>query len=167
MHADPDALADDPATEAMRQRVAGSNISPVTLLATDYLNHFNEIAMLLELLPDMPDMLEEAKAWQPKSYVEHFQQSTIADRDLAVACWPVVPSRFKAPFEKTIETLNLLIPQIIDHAELLIASGDQDRLQHRIRAGVQALHLYIESASGIIHGSDRTLDQGEIDRLLR
>ena len=166
MHAENDTVANDPATEAMRREVAGTNISPVTLLSTDYLNHFNEIAMLLELIPDMPDMLEEAKIWEPKTYVEHFQQSTIADRDLAIACWPLVPARFKAPFEQTIATLNLLIPQIIEHAELLMANNDPDRLQHRISTGVQALHLYIESASGIIHGSDHTLDQGDIDRLI-
>ena len=39
--------------------------------------------MLLELTPDMPDMLEEAKAWQPKDYKDHFQDSDFAEKDLA------------------------------------------------------------------------------------
>ena len=30
---------------AMQQRVKGSNIDETTLLATDYLNHFNEIVI--------------------------------------------------------------------------------------------------------------------------
>jgi len=34
-------------------RVAGKNINEKTLLATDYLNHFNEIIMLIELVPDL------------------------------------------------------------------------------------------------------------------
>jgi hypothetical protein len=60
-------LEDDDDIAAMRTRIAGTNINAQTLLATDYLNHFNEIAMLLEMVPDMNDMLDEAKAWQPKS----------------------------------------------------------------------------------------------------
>ena len=41
--------------------VRGKNINETTLLATDYLNHFNEIIMVLELVPDMPECLEEAQ----------------------------------------------------------------------------------------------------------
>ena len=44
-----------------QQKVEGTNISSTTLLATDYLNHFNEIVMLLEMVPDMPDMIEDCK----------------------------------------------------------------------------------------------------------
>ncbi len=50
-------------TESLRARLEGTNINPNTFLATDYLNHFNEMVMFLEMIPDMPDMLEEAKAW--------------------------------------------------------------------------------------------------------
>ena len=45
-------------TEELRDRLEGSNINPNTFLATDYLNHFNELVMFLEMIPDMPDMLE-------------------------------------------------------------------------------------------------------------
>ena len=54
---------DDGEFLALQQRVKGSNIDETTLLATDYLNHFNEIVMLLEMVPDMPEMLEEVKAF--------------------------------------------------------------------------------------------------------
>ena len=56
----------------LRRLVQGKNIHQDTLLATDYLNHFNEIVMLLELVADMPDCLEDALEWQPKSYEDHF-----------------------------------------------------------------------------------------------
>ena len=55
------------AFEEFAAKVDGTNISAQTLLATDYLNHFNEIVMLLDMIPDMPDMVEECKLWQPKS----------------------------------------------------------------------------------------------------
>ena len=35
-------------------RAKGTNVNDRTLLATDYLNHVNEIIMLLELVPDAP-----------------------------------------------------------------------------------------------------------------
>jgi hypothetical protein len=35
-----------------------ANINPATGLATDYLNHYNEIAMMIATLGDMPDMRE-------------------------------------------------------------------------------------------------------------
>src|SRR3546814_1723486 len=42
-------------TGTYRLLVRGKNINQNTLLATDYLNHFNEIIMLLEMLPSMPE----------------------------------------------------------------------------------------------------------------
>ncbi|MDX2104327.1 MAG: hypothetical protein EAZ99_11225 [Alphaproteobacteria bacterium] len=166
MNVDAPLTALDAAPEPLRAKLEGSNISPVTLLATDYLNHFNEIVMLLDLIPDMPEILEEAQAWQPKTYVEHFRDSTIADRDLAIECWPHVPQRYRRPFDRAVETMDMLVRQILDHAEMQIRANDPDRLRHRVKAGVEALRMSIEAASGIIHGSEQTLDQREIDRLM-
>jgi hypothetical protein len=48
-------------------RLLDANINPVTGLATDYLNHFNEAIMMLELAPEMPDCMEDLSAWRPLS----------------------------------------------------------------------------------------------------
>ena len=64
--------------------LAAANINPVTFLATDYLNHFNNVVMLLELLPDMPDCAEEVVAWAPMSYEDYFRTAHFRERDLAV-----------------------------------------------------------------------------------
>ena len=55
-----------------RPLLRAANINPRTGLATDYLNHFNEAIMLLEMIPDMPECAEEFLRWQPLSYREHF-----------------------------------------------------------------------------------------------
>ena len=52
-----------------------ANINPRTGLATDYLNHFNEAIMLLEMIPDMPECAEDFLLWYPLSYREHFTAS--------------------------------------------------------------------------------------------
>ena len=45
--------------EARAARLRAANINPHTGLATDYLNHFNEAVMLLEMVPDMPECAED------------------------------------------------------------------------------------------------------------
>ena len=67
-----------------------ANINPRTGLATDYLNHFNEAIMLLEMVPDMPECAEDFLTWTPLSYAEHFTASNFKARDLAIEAyeWP-------------------------------------------------------------------------------
>ncbi|MBI5165220.1 MAG: hypothetical protein HY985_15120 [Magnetospirillum sp.] len=153
--------------EDYRAKVAGTNISGQTLLATDYLNHFNEIVMLLDMLPDMPDMIEECKLWQPKSYKEHFADSTFSDRQLAIEAYDRVPSRFRRPFEETIGQLTALIVGGVERLDADIAAGAESAaLGETCRALSRAAQALMDCASAIIHGSERAMVQVEIDRLL-
>src|SRR5580700_3126309 len=65
----------------------GANINPETGLATDYLNHFNEAIMLLDLVASVPEFLSDLMAWQPLTYRDHFAASSFTDRELAVAAY--------------------------------------------------------------------------------
>src|SRR5690242_593171 len=58
-----------------RELVAGTTIDGGTLLSTDYFNSFNEVIMLLGMVPEMPAMLEEVQAWRFRTYEEHFRAS--------------------------------------------------------------------------------------------
>src|SRR3546814_4071681 len=69
-------------TGTYRLLVRGKNINQNTLLATDYLNHFNEIIMLLEMVPSMPECYRDAVEWRPKSYAQHFRDSCFSDAEL-------------------------------------------------------------------------------------
>ena len=100
---------DSPETRALQARAHGSNVNEQTLLATDYLNHFNEVVMLLEMLPDMPEMIDEVRNWKPKPYQDHFRSSTIADRELAIEAYEHVPKRYREPFDKTVAQIDGLI----------------------------------------------------------
>ena len=114
---------------AFADRVAGTNISAQTLLATDYLNHFNEIVMLIDMIPDMPDMIEECKLWQPRSYVEHFAQSGFKDRQLAIDAYDGVPGKYRRPFEETLNQLNTLILSGVTRLEEeILADGGKQLL---------------------------------------
>jgi hypothetical protein len=76
--------------DARAIRLARANINPVTGLATDYLNHFNEAIMLLEMLESCPDCADDFRAWKPLSYREHFAGSKLRDRALAIEAYEQV-----------------------------------------------------------------------------
>jgi hypothetical protein len=148
-------------------RVAGANIDPKTLLATDYLNHFNEIVMLIDMIPDMPDMIEDVKQWAPRDYCAHFEQSSFAARHLAVEAYAHAPAAYRRPFEETVRQLDQLLLGAVRDLDARIAEGaPEDALRDRVQAVSRAAQRLIEVASGIIHGSTSVLDQDEIDRLL-
>lgn len=159
-----DRESDDPGYAAMSASVAGRNINPQTLLATDYLNHFNEIIMLLEMVPDMPDMLEDCRAWAPKSYADHFRDSSFSDKDLAIAAYEHAPTRFREPFEQTIGQMNELVMLTMDRMEEVL--DDADQLRTRVKTASRALQRLIDVASAIIHGNEIALHQDEIDQLM-
>ncbi len=153
--------------EAYRALVSGTNISRNTLLATDYLNHFNEIVMLMGMIPDMPEMIEECKSWHPKTYIEHFADSSFTDRQLAIEAYARVPSRYRVPFEETIGQLNTLILGGIERLDHDINAGADPALVGETCAALsRASQALMDCASAIIHGSDRAMDQSEIDSLL-
>lgn len=151
---------------AFQEKVRDSNINEQTLLATDYLNHFNEIVMLLEMIPDMPEILDDAKEWQPRGYQEHMLQSSFSDRQLAAEAYDHVPEKFRTPFEKTVAQINQLIATSIERLEGDLERGNPDLLRENAVALCTVIQRLMDVASGIIHGSAKTMDQSEIDSLI-
>src|SRR3984957_1359619 len=84
------------AEDARAAQLRAANINPRTGLATDYLNHFNEAIMLLEMVPDMPECAEDFLGWQPLSYREHFTASNFKARDLAIAAYEAADTAVRA-----------------------------------------------------------------------
>src|ERR1700741_3830181 len=85
--------------EARAAMLSAANINPRTGLATDYLNHFNEAVMLLEMVPDMPECAEDFLSWQPLSYAEHFTASNFKARDLAIEAYNTADVRVRKEFD--------------------------------------------------------------------
>jgi hypothetical protein len=82
-------------------RLKAANINPVTGLATDYLNHYNEVAMTIASLADVPDMRDDVLAWRPLGYPAHFLHTGFAERGLAIAAYIAAPRDVKAKFLAT------------------------------------------------------------------
>lgn len=149
-----------------QNKVTGTNISRATLLATDYLNHFNEIVMLIEMIPDMPDMIEECFAWQFKDYKQHFIESGVADRDLAILAYDHVPVRYRRPFDETINQMNLVVVSALARIADVAAGGNSDNLRVVCKFSVEILQDLVQVALSIIHGSERVMQQEQIDDYL-
>jgi division protein CdvB (Snf7/Vps24/ESCRT-III family) len=149
-----------------QDKVKDANISGQTLLATDYLNHFNEIVMLIDMVPDMPELLDECKEWAPKSYQDHFRDSTFSDRDLAIEAYDHVPQEFRTPFEDTIEQMNHLVEQCLHRLDEALELNDPELVKIRAHASSRGLQRLMDVANAIIHGSSRAMDQGEIDQII-
>src|SRR5262252_2070058 len=94
----PTQRAPGPVDEARAAELRAANINPRTGLATDYLNHFNEAVMLLEMVPDMPECAEDFLSWCPLSYCEHFHASNFKARDLAISAYESADLDIRAEF---------------------------------------------------------------------
>lgn len=147
--------------------VRGKNIHEETLLATDYLNHFNEVIMLIGMIPDMPECLEDAKGWAPKSYEEHFRDSVFVDKDLAILAYENAPTRFRVPFDNTVTHMNDLVSEGILRIEAVLSEGNPDKTADMVLKVSRNLQRLVDTASAIIHGSERAMDQAEIDEMLK
>lgn len=151
----------------LRLLVADKNINPDTLLATDYLNHFNEIIMLLDLVVDMPDCFEDVRSWAPKSYPQHFIDTNFADRDLAILAYENAPQRYRQPFDQVIEQMDAIVAAGIKQIGDAVASFDQEQLSVIVPKLTLNLQSLVDLASAIIHGREITAGQSEIDALMQ
>jgi len=153
-------------TRTFRLLVRGKNVNPVTLLSTDYLNHFNEIVMLIEMVPSMPECMEDIRAWRPKSYAEHFHDSGFADRELAILAYDNAPPQHRAPFDRAVERLNDAVVIAVRELNGALEDGTTDPAEAVAQKAAMRLHALIDLTSGIINGQQAVIDQSQIDRLL-
>src|ERR1700748_3247412 len=101
-----------PTEDARAERLRAANINPPTGLATDYLNHFNEAIMLLEMIPDLPECSEDFLAWCPLSYCEHFIASNLQARDLAISAYESADPDIRAEFEQITDTMTEILTAV-------------------------------------------------------
>jgi len=146
----------------IRARAKAANVHERTLLATDYLNHFNEPMMLLELVPDMPECIEDLADWRPISYEEHFRRSSFSGRDVAIEGYHASPEEFRRPFDTMIERLGTLLLATIRGARAMIGLGKPENAARIIETAMPAIRCYQETAGAIINGAVVKLEQDEI-----
>src|SRR5881397_3700950 len=136
--------------EARAAVLRAANINPRTGLATDYLNHFNEAIMLLEMIPDMPECAEDFLTWSPLSYAEHFWASNFRARDLAIEAYECADPKIRANFDNLTATMTSILTAVGN--AMRDAQQDKTRatLAEQATAWVKPL---VALAGGVINGN--------------
>jgi hypothetical protein len=132
-------------------RLAAANINPKTGLASDYLNHFNEAIMLLDLLPDTPECIVELIGWEPLSYQEHFAGSHFKDKELAIAAYAVAEPAARAQLDELADTMNALL---VATCETFQKRGSLESANALAAETAARLKPLIARAGAVINGYD-------------
>jgi hypothetical protein len=135
--------------EARIERLRAANINPRTGLATDYLNHFNEAIMLLEMIPDMPECAEDFLGWHPLSYREHFIASNFKGRELAIEAYDAADPLTRAEFDNVTNTMTSILTAVGDAMRQARQDRTRARLAEQATGWVKPL---VAQAGGIING---------------
>lgn len=87
---------------------AAALVNPTSGLANDYLNQFNEVVMLIEQLPEMPELIDDLLAWRPTSYKDYFDRSILPGRHSALDAYAQLDKGFRQTFEAIVADLDCL-----------------------------------------------------------
>ncbi len=155
-------------TAAGGARLADANINPRTGLATDYLNHFNEAIMLLEMLAACPDCIEDFLAWRPMSYREHFAHSRFKGRELAIAAYEGADPALRAAIDVLSGTMTAVL---LTTRGALRAEMEPDAAGTIAARAVACLKPLVARAGTVINGETEDGEpmppQAVVDGLMR
>ena len=145
--------------EARAAQLRAANINPRTGLATDYLNHFNEAVMLLEMIPDIPECVDDFLEWHPLSYAEHFTASNFKARDLAISAYESADPAIRAEFDQLSNTMTSILTAVGQ----AMREANQDKT--RAKLAEQAIHWVkplVMAAGGVINGGS----EGDVEYIM-
>ena len=136
--------------EARAAQLRAGNINPRTGLATDYLNHFNEAIMLLEMVPDMPECASDFLEWSPLSYAEHFTASNFRARDLAIEAYEMADAKIRTEFDHLTDNMTRILTEV--GSAMRQVQQDKSRVALAEQAIVWVKPLVMLTA-GVINGA--------------
>ena len=152
-----------------------ANINPSTLLATDYLNHFNEVLMLIEMLSAMPECAEDIVAWRPMGYSEYFEQSTFKEKKLAISLYESVEPDVRERLETLVHDIDAKIMTLIERIVDLNGDLSSDFLDSVAFMASTEVRPLIDRVSALVNDTANATDwmlaidhptaQDEVDRL--
>jgi nucleotide-binding universal stress UspA family protein len=94
---------------------AAALVNPESGIANDYLNHYNEILLLIENLPVLlPEMVEDILKWKPVSYRQYFNNSPLPGSEQALLIYDSLDEKFRNDFEDMVELLDKIVVSSIE-----------------------------------------------------
>ena len=144
----------------------GPNINPATGLSTDYLNHFTEAVMVLEVIGTMPECLDDLRAWKVKTYSEHFAASHFSNRDTIIAAYQSADPAVRTALDETSDVLNAMVWRT---RELVLRHIGTAEVEAVARRALDRLRPLIARTAALINGTafepDRQGPQAAVDAI--
>ena len=145
----------------------GPNINPATGLSTDYLNHFTEAVMVLEMVGTMPECLDDLRAWQAKTYAEHFATSHFSNRNAMIAAYQSADPAMRAALDRTSDVLNAMVWRTRELVLQHVGTAEVDAI---VRRALERLRPLIVRTAALINGTalqtaDRRGPQAAVDAI--
>ena len=128
----------------------GPNINPETGLSTDYLNHFAEAIMVLEMLSAIPECLDELRAWQPKTYAEHFAASRFTNRDAIIDAYRNADPTLRQALDRASGLLNATVGRA---RQLMLQHIGTPEAEAIVRRALEHLRPLIARTAALINGA--------------
>jgi hypothetical protein len=136
------------------ERRASELVNPASGLANDFLNVYNEILMLIEMLPMMPELVDDIVAWRPSSYRAYFMQSQLPGRQAALDAYARLEPSFRALFEASVEKLAECGVSAVGAVERAVASGACDggeQIEHVCADYVSRIRRRLQSTEQLVN----------------
>jgi hypothetical protein len=136
-----------------RSHIPGTNINQSTLIASDYLNHFHELVMLLEAVASDPEgFTDDLLAWRPLTYEEHFSESGFRDKNLAIAAYRRAPPKIRARFDEAVARLHGEAVTLVGEVATALQGRNKGSVADACAETARRLRLLIDEANAIATG---------------
>lgn len=136
----------------------GPEINPITGLSTDYLNHFAEVIMVLEMSSEAPECLSDLRQWRPKTYLQHFAGSRFSNRDAVISAYKAASPAVREALDRAAEMLNEALLKTRDIVLRQRAKTDTAKAVQRSLAWLKPL---ISRTAAVINGTAPDVAQQE------
>jgi hypothetical protein len=140
--------------KAVEELQSKTLVNPVSGLANDYLNLFNELVMMLEQIPQMPELLEDLCAWRPISYQEYFRNSQLPGRHSALAAYEQLSPSFRRRFETFVAELDVIALASVASVRRQFRDGtpqDLERLAATCTRAGEKMRIILLRASRLVN----------------
>jgi hypothetical protein len=140
--------------EAVTALQSKTLVNPVSGLANDYLNLFNELVMMLEQIPQMPELLDDLLVWRPVSYAEYFRQSKLPGRHSALEAYETLNPSFRRRFETFVAELDVIAVASVAGVRRHFRKGapeDMERLTALCQRAADKMRIILIRASRLVN----------------
>ena len=151
---EPHKSAREEAVEALQSKTL---VNPVSGLANDYLNLFNELVMMLEQIPRMPELLQDLLAWKPVSYQDYFRNSKLPGRYCALDAYEQLNPTFRRRFETFVAELDLIALASVASVRRQFRDGapkDMERAATTCQRAAEKMRIILIRASRLVNYAD-------------